>query len=270
MLTGKSHSSPLEQSRKWALYYMGNILFKTYFKLNTLNLCKNVLRPLQAANTDMPPLSAFPKSHQVTFKFYNGVLRFLEEDYSAAEEFLESAYSMCFAGEQAQSNLEGILMYLIPTKLVTTHSLPSLDLLKPYPNLERLFLPIRSAILRADLTAFNTALEEGNEEFVKRRIYLTLERGRDVILRNIFRKVFLAGGFEPAKEGETGPPLRRTRVPVKEFAAALQIAGAEVGDGEGGVDSDEVECLLANAIYKVRLTLSHPRAPSWSIVVVVL
>jgi hypothetical protein len=29
------------------------------------------------------------------------------------------------------------------------------------------------------------------------------------------------------------------------------MAGAEVGDGEGGVDGDEVECLIANAIYKV-------------------
>jgi hypothetical protein len=29
----------------------------------------------------MPDLSAFPKSHQVTFKYYLGVIQFLEEDY---------------------------------------------------------------------------------------------------------------------------------------------------------------------------------------------
>lgn len=29
----------------------------------------------------MPPLSAFPKSQQVTFKYYEGVLCFLEENY---------------------------------------------------------------------------------------------------------------------------------------------------------------------------------------------
>lgn len=29
----------------------------------------------------MPPLSKFPKSQQVTYKYYEGVLRFLEEDY---------------------------------------------------------------------------------------------------------------------------------------------------------------------------------------------
>ena len=99
-------------------------------------------------------------------------------------------------------------------------------------------------------------MEHAEDEFVKRRIYLTLERGRDMLLRNLFRKVFLAGGFDPPKEGETGPPTRKTRVQVREFAAALQMAGAEVGDGEGGVDMEEVECLIANSIYKVRFLLS--------------
>lgn len=39
----------------------------------------------------------------------------------------------------------------------------------------------------------------GEEEFVKRRIYLPLERGRDIALRNLFRKVFIAGGFEESR-----------------------------------------------------------------------
>ncbi len=86
----------------------------------------------------------------------------------------------------------------------------------------------------------------GEEEFVKRRIYLTLERGRDIALRNLFRKVFLAGGFEEAKTG--GPPVRRTRIPVSEFGAAIRVGMREGGER---MESDEVECLLANMIYKV-------------------
>ena len=31
----------------------------------------------------MPDLSVFPKSHIVTFKYYVGVIKFLEEDYTA-------------------------------------------------------------------------------------------------------------------------------------------------------------------------------------------
>jgi len=246
-----NYSSPIEGTRKWALYYIANLLFKTYFKLNSISLSKNILRSLKATTIDMPPLSAFPKSHQVTFKYYNGVLAFLEEDYAAAEEFLLSAYEMC--NINATINLQLILTYLIPTKMLTLHRLPTPALLKQSPALERLFSPICSAIKRAELHAFNAAMEQGEDEFVKRRIYLTLERGRDILIRNLFRKVFLAGGFDPPKEGDTEVQVRRTRVPVHEFAAALKMAGAEVDNGEGGVDTDEVECVIANSIYKVFL-----------------
>ncbi|CAK3771005.1 related to CSN12 homolog [Lecanosticta acicola] len=240
--------NPMEESRKWALYYVATLLFKTHFKLNHISLSKNILRSLSASGTDMPPLAHYPMAHQVPFLYYCGVIHFVEEDYTTAEDYLTSAYNMCSV--KSPKNVQLILTYLIPTKLITSHKLPSTAVLQQYPSLARLFQPLCEAIKRGDLAAFNTALENGEEEFVKRRIYLTLERGRDVILRNIFRKVFLAGGFEPPKEGETTPAARRTRVPVEEFAAALQISGADVGNGEGGIDYDEVECLLANAIYK--------------------
>jgi hypothetical protein len=89
-------------------------------------------------------------------------------------------------------------------------------------------------------------MSAGADEFVKRRIYLPLERGRDLALRNLFRKVFIAGGFEPATDSA---PIRRTRIPLTEFAAALRIGNQ--ADEKARIDMDEVECLLANMIYKV-------------------
>ena len=73
--------APLEESRKWGIYYIVNLLFKTYFRLNSASLSKNMLKSLTAGRGDMPGLSAFPKSQQVTFKYYEGVLHFLEENY---------------------------------------------------------------------------------------------------------------------------------------------------------------------------------------------
>jgi hypothetical protein len=140
-----------------------------------------------------------------------------------------------------------LLTYLIPCHLLTTHTLPSKALLAPYPRLESLFAPLCQCIRSGDLSGFDAALTSGEAEFVKRRIYLTLERGRDIALRNLFRKVFLAGGFEETKEGQ--PPLRRTRIPVTEFAAAMRV-GSNIGAATR-VDLDEVECFLANLIYKV-------------------
>lgn len=242
-----SDREPLEDSRKWALYYIANILFKTYFKLNAVSLSKNVLRSLQAAQGDMPPFEAFPKSHRVTFKYYRGVLSFLDEDYKQAEEHLTEAWQLCY--RDARKNRELILTYLIPCHLLTTHTLPTQQLLEPYPHLQQLFTPLATCIKRGDLAGFDTALAAGEEEFVKRRIYLTLERGRDIVLRNLLRKVFITGGYEPLKEGQTEMDrVRRTRVPVAEFGAALNLSMAR-RDGEA-LDNDEVECLLANMIYK--------------------
>jgi hypothetical protein len=73
--------APLEDSRKWGIYNIVNLLFKTYFKLNSVALSKNIIRALQASRGDIPDVESFPKSHQVTFKYYMGVIQFLEEDY---------------------------------------------------------------------------------------------------------------------------------------------------------------------------------------------
>jgi COP9 signalosome complex subunit 12 len=213
----------------------------------------------------------------VTFKYYVGVICFLEENYELvririvcrptslqahlvqAEENLTYAYTHCHL--QAQRNKEHvlspftfaltkhprrILTYLIPTRLLTSHKLPSSSLLAPYATLRKLFGPLVQCIRRGDLAGFDAALASHEDAFVRRRIYLTLERGRDVALRNLLRKVYIAGGFEESKDG--GPALRRTRVPVAEFAAAIRLGARQA---KSDLDGDEVECLIANMIYKV-------------------
>lgn len=158
-------------------------------------------------------------------------------------EFVQTL-SYCWATTDVLTHRR-ILIYLIPCRLLTSHVLPTKKLLEPYPRLQELFLPLAQNIRRGDLRSFDLALQKGEDEFVKRRIYLTLERGRDIALRNLLRKVFIAGGFEEPKE-EGAPPVRRTRVPLAEFQAAISM-----GSGGQTVDPDEVECLLANMIYKV-------------------
>lgn len=73
----------LKESRKWGIYFVINLLFKTYFKLNSASLSRTILKTLAVYNDkgDMPPLESFPKAQRVTFKYYEGVLFFLEENY---------------------------------------------------------------------------------------------------------------------------------------------------------------------------------------------
>ncbi|MCJ1309758.1 PCI domain-containing protein 2 [Agyrium rufum] len=235
--------APLEESRKWGLYNTINLLFKTYFKLNSIGLSKNILRALQASRTDMPPLGAFPKSHIVTFKYYLGVIYFLEEDYEQAEENLTEAWRLCHP--DAQRNRELILTYLVPCHLLTTHTLPTKELLAPFPRLQGLFVVLSACIKSGNLAGFDAAMAAGENEFVKRRIYLTLERGRDIALRNLLRKVWLAAGFEESLDG--APLRRKTRISVAEFRAGIRLSSGAQGKP---IDDDEVECLLANMIYK--------------------
>jgi hypothetical protein len=219
----------------------------------------------------------------VTFKYYVGVIYFLEENYeevrqrntsnqcqdadppfsprnispkpgnyatktpsATKSEWTPSSLDCALTESHPLTYHRLILTYLIPCHLLTTHTLPTLTLLSPYPHLQELFLPLSRCIKKGDLAGFDAALVAGEDEFVKRRIYLTLERGRDIAVRNLLRKVFIAGGFEEAKDANT-PPVRRTRIPVAEFGAAISLGSKET------MDSDEVECLLANMIYRVWL-----------------
>jgi len=71
--------APLESSRKWGTFFFAGMLTKTYFRLNKPSLHANVQRAVNIS--DLPPLSDFPRSHIVTWKYYCGVFAFIREDY---------------------------------------------------------------------------------------------------------------------------------------------------------------------------------------------
>lgn len=161
----------------------------------------------------------------------------------------KSNRSMChsnhsFGAFRVTAQCRLILMYLIPTRLLTKQLLPTKALLSHYPRLETLFLPFSQCIRAGNLKKFDEALAAGEEEFVKRRVYLTLERGREVVLRNLFRKAYMMQTTEfPAK----------TRVSLELFRVAVEVSS---GLGKGEMEAEEVECLLANMIYSVSIYCS--------------
>jgi hypothetical protein len=67
------------KAKKLAALEIVNVLFKIYFKLNTIRLCASIIRavnsPAFAAFEDFPP------SHRVTYKYYLGRLAILDENY---------------------------------------------------------------------------------------------------------------------------------------------------------------------------------------------
>ncbi|THH28418.1 hypothetical protein EUX98_g5768 [Antrodiella citrinella] len=229
--------SPKNESRRWGVYYVVGLILKSYFRVKRISLSKNILRAIDA-NPDIPPLHLFPRSHQVTYRYYLGMLSFLNEDFAKSEQELTLAFYHCHIG--ARSNLERILTYLIPLRIFRGH-LPSRELLDKFPVMDDLWSPFITAIRKGDIRAFDSALERFERRLVDLNLYLTLERARELCIRELFRRAFVA-------------LQKSTRIEVSIFHSALQIAGEEVS-------VEEAECLVANMIYKgyMRGYISHER-----------
>jgi hypothetical protein len=74
------------KGKRLALLEIVNTLFKVYFQLNTLRLCKTLIN---AVNSGVfPELEAFPASQRVTYRYYMGRLNIFDEQYVSADIFL--------------------------------------------------------------------------------------------------------------------------------------------------------------------------------------
>jgi hypothetical protein len=71
------------KAKRGATLPVVNQLFKIYFRLNTLRMCKNLTRTLEAPNA--APLESFPIGQLVTYRFYTGRLAVFDEDYAKAD-----------------------------------------------------------------------------------------------------------------------------------------------------------------------------------------
>jgi len=100
-----------EGSKKAGVLGIVNILFAIYFRLNTLRLCKNLLRPVETRKLH----EQGTMGDRVTYKYFVGRLNLFEDQYAMAEENLEFALNNCH--RTAIANKKRILHYLVPVKL---------------------------------------------------------------------------------------------------------------------------------------------------------
>ncbi|GJE84857.1 COP9 signalosome complex subunit 12 [Phanerochaete sordida] len=229
--------SPYAESRKWGIYYVVGLILKSYFRIKRISLAKNILRAIDA-NPDIPPLSAYPRSHQVTYRYYIGMLGFLNEDFAKSEQELTLAFYNCHT--QARRNQERILTYLIPLRVLRGH-LPSRELLNRFPVLDDLYSPFIEAIRKGDIASYDAALERMENRLIQLNLLLTVEKARELCIRSLFRKAWAVQG-------------KGTRISISDFHTALTLSGADV-------PVEEAECLVANMIFKglMRGYISHEK-----------
>ncbi|QRV92356.1 hypothetical protein RhiJN_20374 [Ceratobasidium sp. AG-Ba] len=234
-VTDRTSSS--SESRKWGIYHVVGVVMKCYFKVNRIALSRNIIRAINA-NSDIPPLSQYPRADQVTYKYYLGLINFLNENHKSAEEDLTFAFYHCH--RDAERNRELILTYLIPLRLCRG-VLPSEALFTRFPRLGELYSVFVAAIKSGDLRAYDDALTWAERRLTDMGTYLTVEKAREVCMRELLRKAWIV--YE-----------KSLRAPISLFHAAFVVAGQDM-------EVAEAECMVANMIHKgyIRGYISHEK-----------
>ena len=234
----RAASSGADRGKRMATLPLACELFKTYFKLDTLQMCKNLTRTLEAPNAI--PLDSFPVGQLVTYRFYTGRLAVFDENYAKADADLSFAFAHCHVA--AARNKGRVLQYLIPVKLLLGQ-LPRPELLRRYdlPH----YGPVAAAVRSGDVRLLDGALAAHGPLFIRAGTFLLLEKLRNGVYRTLLKRVH---NIQKQRE-----PQRAFQLPIALFQAALGWCGSE------GMDLDECECILANLIYRkyVKGYLSH-------------
>ena len=229
-------------SKKWGTLHVINNLFKIYFQLNKLTLCKNLIKavdgpgfPKVLYGQEHESGRSFPIEQLVTYHYFVGRLNLLNSQFPIAQEHLLFSFENCPAASYKNKRL--ILRYLVPVRLVLG-KFASPALLTKYDLPQ--FVPLCHAVHRGDLRLFERQLDDYQHLFIRHGSYLLVERAKTIAYRNFFRRVYSLH------------PEGTTKLDVAMLKRCLDATGVNL-------DHDEIECVLANLIYKgyIKGYLSH-------------
>mmetsp|Transcript_18561 Transcript_18561/g.45686 ORF Transcript_18561/g.45686 Transcript_18561/m.45686 type:complete len:422 (+) Transcript_18561:44-1309(+) len=220
-------------SKKWGALDVTNSLFRVYFRLNNLRLCKNPIRAIESDGLKSFK-EKYPLSQLVTYNFFKGRLSMFDNDFESAASELLFAFENC--SSKYKKNKKLILLYLVPVQL-RLGRFPPKALLEKY-DLSDKYSKIAAAIRLGKLDDFTAALAAHHEFFLRNGVYLILEQLRTLVYRNLFRAVHTVVGG--------------TKLQLSFLQISLSWLGSDI-------DLDEIECLVANLIYKgyIKGYLSH-------------
>lgn len=203
-------------------------LFKIYFKLGTVHLCRSVIRSIETAR--IFDFEEFPPRDKVTYMYYTGRLEVFNENFSAADQKLSYALDHCHPYHEA--NIRMILKYLIPVKL-SIGILPGDLLLEKYNLLE--YRDVVLALKRGDLRLLRCALQQHEDRFLRSGVYLVLEKLELQVYRRLLKKIYT---------------IQKHKDPSKAHQVKLDIIVKALKWLQIDMDIDEVECIVAILIYK--------------------
>ncbi|KAG6662059.1 enhanced ethylene response protein 5 [Carya illinoinensis] len=203
-------------------------LFKIYFKLGTVHLCRSVIRSIETAR--IFDFEEFPKRDKVTYMYYTGRLEVFNENFPAADHKL--SYALMHCNPHCEANIRMILKYLIPVKL-SMGILPKDWLLEKYKLVE--YRDVVQALKRGDLRLLRHALQEHEDRFLRSGVYLVLEKLELQVYQRLVKKIYI---------------IQKQKDPNKAHQVKLEVIVKALKWLEMDMDVDEVECIMAILIYK--------------------
>ncbi|XP_069677150.1 PCI domain-containing protein 2 [Periplaneta americana] len=219
-----------DYTKRWGMLALVNQLFKVYFRINKLHLCKPLIRAIDSSSFK----DQFALGQRVTYRYYVGRKAMFDSDYKAADEFLTFAFEHCH--RQCRRNKRLILIYLIPVKMLLGY-MPSPAVLEKYDLTQ--FTDVVQAVQQGNILQLNRVIQQHETFFIKCGIYLLLEKLKTITFRNLFKKVYLV--------------MKTHQIPLEALLVALR--NNKLDD----IDLDETQCIVANLIYegKIKGYISH-------------
>ncbi|KAH8357589.1 hypothetical protein KR200_001749 [Drosophila serrata] len=219
-----------EDTKRLGMMNLINQLFKVYFRINKLHLCKPLIRAIDNCVFK----DSFPLPEQITYKYFVGRRAMFDSNYQGAVEDLSFAFTNC--PDRFASNKRLILIYLVPAKMLLGY-LPAKSLLQRYDLL--LFHDLALALRVGNVKRFDEIVRDHELVLIRSGIYLLVQKLKFMVYRNLFKKVFI---------------IRQThQLDMDDFLAALQFVGVT------DVSLNEAHCIIANLIYdgKIKGYISH-------------
>lgn len=237
-VTNGDRTNEGEKSKRIGTLEVINQLLRVYFKINQLRLCQHLIRTVDAPGfIDFE--TSFPVEHRVTYKYFVGRLHLFEDRYDQAVECLTYAAENLHASREL--HIRFVLMYLIPARILCG-TLPAENMLIRY-NMHW-FRDITKALKSGNLGLFDTAVAEHELFFIRRGLFLVIEKMRPIVYRSLCRHVYRAR----AAMGKPDPH----KLNLDDFRHALSVCGSKTS-------RNEVECIMANLIYNglIKGYISH-------------
>lgn len=224
-----SRASDMDTKRLGMLNLV-NQLFKVYFSINKLHLCRPLIRAIDSSAYK----DHFSLSQQITYRYFVGRKAMFDSDYKSADEYLTFAFENCH--KMSRKNKRLILIYLVPVKMLLGY-MPTRSVLEKYDLLQ--FWELVEAVKQGNLKTIDSVINKYESFFIKVGIYLIVEKIKILAYRNLFRKVYLIENTH--------------QIPVSSLQAALEFTG------QVDVGLDETQCIVANLIYdgKIRGYISY-------------